>query len=165
MSIKLKIDKRVEVSDTQAKTYTVTLNVTEAVGITPNIFVLRYYPGSKYSGPEKYTFWNVAYLDELSSVTDQHTNKQKSYEIRKSCFTHSCDSQESLNEFMRIVISDIQRLIKSVEQPGQDMLHSNIDITAETALELPSSDRDTTSASSENIADTGSVVSLSFTGE
>ena len=165
MSVQLKINKKVEVTETQGKTYTVTLRVTDAVGITPNIFVLRYFPGSKYTGPEHYTFWNVAYLDELTTVPDHHTNNHKSCEVRKSCFTHYCKSQEDLNDFMGIVITDIQRLIKSIEQVGESVLHSNIDITAETAMELPCSDSDTTVVSAENNTDTGSVVSLSFTGE
>lgn len=165
MSVNLKINKKVTVSDTQAKTYTVTLSVEEAQGITPNIFVLRFNPGSKYTGPESYTFWNVAYLDELESVPENPANRRASCEVRKSCFTHHCTSLDALNEFMSIVISDIQRLIKSVESSGSDLLCSNLNITSETAVELPCSDCESVGVQYTDDQSTGSVVSLSFTGE
>jgi hypothetical protein len=164
MSIKIKIDKQLSVSEDQSPVYTLKLNVTEAEGITPNIFVVRYTPASKYTGPESYTFWNVAYADELISIPDTPANKRKACELRRPCLVYKCSNTEDLNDFVTTVTSDIQRLIKSLkEQPIESC--STLTITDETAVELPCQPSVEVSADDQPIDNSASTISLSFTGE
>lgn len=164
MSIRIKLDKKVSASDTTPPVFTLNLGVTEVEGITPNIFVVQYTPGSKYTGPESYTFWNVAYADELSSIPDQPTNKRKECKIRKACVEYKCSSMDLLTDFITTVVSDVQRLIKSVRNSESAVLHSQISVTDETAVELPCEDSTATIADlTDKAGDT--TISLSFTGE
>lgn len=164
MSIKIKLDKKVSASDTTPAIFTLNLSVAEAEDITPNIFVTNYTPASKYSGPESYTFWNVAYADELLSVPDQPTNKRKECKIRRSCIEYKCSDMDQLTDFVTTVVSDVQRLIKSMQDSGSAILHSQIAVTDETAVELPCEDSTTTVTElTDQVGDT--IISLSFTGE
>ncbi len=164
MSIKIKLDKQLSVSQDNSPVYTLKLSVVEAEGITPNIFVVRYTPASKYTGPETYTFWNVAYADELLTVPDTPTNKRKSCEIRRSCIVYKCSDIETLNDFICTVTTDIQRLIKSLKT-SDTIGCTTLTITDETAVELPCEEHKDIIKPLEQTSIEQTTVSLSFTGE
>lgn len=164
MSIKIKLDKQLSVTEDNSAVYAVTLKVVEAVGVTPNIFVVRYTPASKYTGPETYTFWNVAYADELVSVPDMPTNKRKACEIRRSCITYKCSDMSTMNDFISTVTSDIQRLIKSLKNTAT-IACTTVDITDETAVELPCAEHAAIVEPVEQVNQGNTTISLSFTGE
>lgn len=163
MSIQLKLDKQVSVSEGQAPVYTLQLAVSEATGITPNIFVVRYIPASKYTGPESYTFWNVAYIDELLSIPDTPTNKRKACDIRRSCIIYKCNTVDSLNDFVTTVTTGIQRLIKSLSD-CPEVAKSTITVTGDTAVELPCEENQTGTINPPLEDSSTATVSLSFAG-
>ena len=164
MNARVTLDKIVKISDTAPPVYTLKLSVSSAEGLTPNIFVVTYTPGSKYTGPESYVFCNVAYGDELDTVPEQVGNKRTSCEIRKSCIEHRFRDQDSMTEFIETVVSDIQRLIRSVNS-ASDELHSGLAITEDTAVELPKLADEVHSQSADTSSVSANTISLSFTGE
>lgn len=165
MNARVQLSKEVEFIDTNPSLYKLKLSVKSAENITHNIFVVRYIPGSKYTGPEKYTFWNVAYLDELTSIPETPINTRKSCDVRKSCIEYVCNSAAELEDFTSTVFSDIKRLLKSVNTQGTLVACSNVDITADSAVELPCEDSPTDVGTTTPDNEQNTVINLSFTGE
>lgn len=164
MSAKIVLSKSVTRGEEPSAPYKLHIEVASAENITPNIFVVRYTPGSKYTGPEEHTFWNVAYFDELTSIQDTPSNRKKSCYIRRSCLDYSCVTEEDLQDFITTVVSDVQRLLKSVNDPGDIVSCSTFTITDETAVEQPCVGNSVpTPDTTENSS--GTTITLSFTGD
>ena len=160
------IHKTVGVEPGQVPVYILRMSVTDAVNVSPCIFVNKYQPGSKFTGPETYTFWNVAYLDEMTSISDVIGNRRVSCFVRTPCLEYRCTSEDDLQDFIDTVSSGVQRLLKSLKAVDSIESCSTISIGEDTIHE------ETCTDSVESCPDTNSTeesnqqtVSLSFTGE
>lgn len=112
-AVKLIVHKDIE-SDIANTTWAVTMRVVEAQDIPSRIFVLKYTPYSKYTGPATHMFYNVAYLDELASVPDKIPNSKKACMYRSDVFTHRFNTYQACVEFMSEVEGYIRRLVDQV---------------------------------------------------
>ena len=157
----IKLHKTIYKDDTYVPTYTVSVEVTEAIGVTPNIFVERWVPASKYTGEASFIFNNVAYFDELTNVPDFVANSKLSSFVRRSCATYSAPNEDKLNEWITIVTADIRRLLESIKTNGTDMQCYDVDITAdnviETAVPCCSSSSSESSEADDGIESSSSV--------
>lgn len=165
--VHIKVNKRISIDDTHVPTYSLAMNVVESVGVPAEIFVTKYIPGSKYTGPAEYVFWNVAYFDELSSIPDTPPNRRAVTYIRRSCLSYACATEAELNDFINTVTSDIKRLVQSVRTAGKLIACSDITVTGDTVTEVSCTDESCTApvAVPESAKINEPVVSLSFTGE
>lgn len=136
--------------DTQAPVHSVTLTVTSAEGVTPNIFKLRYTP-SRPTSAAYYTFWNVAYLDELTSVPERIADKRKETFIRSKEATYTNPSAEAVDSWVDDVLADIQRLLRTVDA-------SSDVYTEETTIEVTSGEIEQSTNKLTGISETSNVV-------
>lgn len=127
----VKINKKIEVISGELESVRLTLVVAETSGVTSSIFVHRYFPKSPYSGSEEYEFYNVAYPDELTSISDKLTNKHSACYIRTPKVVKIFKNMSDMEDFVSTIMSDLSRLLrhlKTFDIVG-DSLESQITVT------------------------------------
>lgn len=143
--------------------FTVRISVAESSGITPCIFVHQYVPKLPCSDAT-YSFVNVAYYDELSSVPDYLQDRKTAGLVRLSTVEKGLPNKDEVADFITTVEHDVQRLLAQVNTTTVSGQCLDVDISAGTI----------TSTVSEGcgsvVEDTGAdsvapgVVTLSFSG-
>lgn len=131
------LHKEVSTDMSHAPSFTLQLAVTDAVGITPCIFVHDYIPRSPITGEISYDFTNVAYLDELTEIADFVEDKNHKISVRKSRIDKSFSSFDALTEFLDIVYKDIRRLLTQVKTVTILTPCEDVEITAESMSVTP----------------------------
>lgn len=147
--VKLIIHKDIT-ADTAKTTWAVTMRVVEALGVTPNIFVVQYTPYSKYTGPATYVYSNVAYLDELISIPDKIQHSNKACRVRKSEFTHRFITEDACKEFISEVEMYLKRLVIQLEGGLISEESTDITVTKDGLAESPCTTHRDTTADSDN---------------
>jgi hypothetical protein len=148
--IKLTIHKEIS-SDLGKTTWGVTMKVVNAEGITPNVFVMQYAPGSRYTGPAVSSFSNVAYLDELYSIPDTVSNSHKPCMYRSSGFTCWFSCKEDCEAFIREVEDYTKRLISHLEDGLLTDAATDITISADSAESVICTGHATTDLTTDTI--------------
>lgn len=135
----IKLSKTISTVSGELDNYRLVLNVTYAQGITDAIFVHQYFPGSPYAGATELSFYNVAYPDELQSIPVNPPNKSEACYVRTNRVDKFFKSIDDVESFMKVVMSDISRLLKYLET-FDDLSESSsscITITKDNNYEIP----------------------------
>lgn len=111
----VKLNKTIETVSGELESIRLTLSVAEVSGVSAAIFVQRYFPKSPYSGSEEYEFYNVAYPDELTNISDRLTNPRNACYIRTTKVVKIFKCLSDMDEFMATVIDDLSRLLRHLK--------------------------------------------------
>lgn len=115
MSNYIKINKVIDSVGDPIPSFVLTLKAVESSGIPTAIFLHKYIPTSPYSGQTALEFYNVAYPDEIDSVSDTVQNPRSSCYVRRDTVSKTFSDFDKLSEFLDIVTADLSRLIKYTE--------------------------------------------------
>jgi hypothetical protein len=92
----------------------VMFEVTNADGIDPAIFVIKWFP-PEYQGAESIQLWqHVAYVDELSELPTSPNTTTRPCFIRKAAVTVEYASLKLADEAIKSIRSQIQRLVNDL---------------------------------------------------
>ena len=119
--------------------FTVRISVVSTDGITPCIFVHEYVPKLPCN-EEEYSFVNVAYYDELTSVPDYIKDRRTPGLVRKSVVEMGFPTKERLEDFIATVQHDIQRLLTQLNTTTATGQCLDVEITAGTVSQTISDD-------------------------
>lgn len=133
----IKLHKEILTDNSYVPSFTLRLQVTETEGdLTPCIFVHQYIPKNPMTNKVSYDFQSVAYYDELTEVKDYVEDKKHVGLVRKSCVEKRFSTKESLDEFLAIVLHDIQRLLTQISTTGPDTCEE-LTVTADSVVTKP----------------------------
>lgn len=128
MSAELKIKMTESVVAGEVPTYKLTLTVTDATEIDPNIFVVECTRPNLNLRRIDEEFHHVAYLYDMDTVGTTLESKTHQF-IRKSSITRTYLSIERLNESKGVMLADISALLKAYNLLGQENKESELTVT------------------------------------
>lgn len=114
----------------EVDTYSLTWTVTDASGIDPNIFIVEYIKRNPRINKYDSEFHHVAYLPEMSSIPTQLDSASHQY-IRQSSITRIYTSIGRMEESKKVMLNDIQNLIKAYKALNDDSKEQKITVTAD----------------------------------
>lgn len=118
MAVELKLNITETVVEGEINTYQMTMKVVNAVDIDPEIFIIERTCPTLNKKLVEETFHHVAYLPEMTSIKTTVNNSTHQY-IRKSSVTRTYASLDRMNESKRVMLSDINMLVKTANQLGE----------------------------------------------
>ena len=128
MSAELKIKMTEAVVHGEVPMYKLTLKVTDASGIDPNIFVVECTRPNLNVRKIEEEFHHVAYLYDMNNIGTVADTKTHQF-IRKSVIERTYASIERMNESKKVMLADISALLKAANQLGQESKESELTIT------------------------------------
>ena len=167
MSYYVKLSKTVDTVTAPLISYRLKLSVSEAVGVPTALFVHKYVPTSPYSGNIAFEFYNVAYPDELESISDTIQNPRTACYIRRTAVDKTFSSFDDMSEFIDCVTKDIKRLVSHLEDfdSNKESSFEDITITRESINRTPSdkSDDDSVQVNTKQVSKPAPIDELTTT--
>lgn len=143
MTPAIKLSKQIIQDDPRNLVCYVTLTAVETTGIPNNIFIVKYIPPTSPSDPGSRTFYNVAYVDQLSDVPRNPEDKYKPGFISTHTVTKSFANNAAAERWCIEIYKEIQRLLSTYALQATSGLSTEVTITEHTYSESDAIDADT----------------------
>jgi hypothetical protein len=128
MAAELKIKMTESMVQGEVPVYSLTLTVTNATEIDPNIFVVECTRPNLNLRHINEEFHHVAYLYDISNIGTSLESKTHQF-VRKSSITRTYLSIERLNESKDVMLADISSLLKAYNLLGTENKESELTVT------------------------------------
>jgi hypothetical protein len=125
-SIKLKMSESCALGE--VNTYSLNWKVSDAQDIDANIFIVEYTRHNPRINKYDSEFHHVAYLPEMTSIGTTLDASAHQY-IRQASITRTYASLERMEESKKVMLRDIQNLVKAYNTLNADSKESEITIT------------------------------------
>ena len=135
MTPSITLTKKIILDDPRDLVCYVTLTVTKAEGISKDIFVTKYTPPISASDPGSKSFYNVAYVDQLSDLSTKPDNKFKPCFLLSHTVTKSFANKKAAETWCADIWLEIQRLLSTYNVQNEDPEYETISITQSTVTE------------------------------
>ena len=149
----IKLAKKIIVDDPRNLVCYVTLTVIESLGITDNIFVVRYTPPISPNDQGGKSFYNVAYVDQLEDLKTDPEDKYSPCFLLAHTVTKSFQNREVAERWCSEIYDEVKRLLRTADLIYGDSITSTVDIYKETHIE---SDPVISDGGTEEVGDFGS---------
>ena len=135
MTPSITLTKKIILDDPRDLVCYVTLTVTKSEGISKDIFVTKYTPPISASDPGSKSFYNVAYVDQLSDLSTIPNNKFKPCFLLSHTVTKSFANKKAAESWCADIWLEIQRLLGTYDVQNADHEYETISITQSTVTE------------------------------